>query len=85
MNLGGFLFIKLEEKTCRYSEGSYSSTGFYSSACLLVSDRLRNAASSISFVFLVTIEHMQHTAKHKHFLLFFFPWQFSEFDILELK
>lgn len=72
MKPGRFLFFtKLEEKICRYSEGSYSASGFYSSACLLVNDRLRNATSSISFVFLVTIEHMQHTAKHKHFLLCF--------------
>lgn len=78
------IFIGLKEKTYRYSKGSYSTPGFYSPACYLVSDRLRNAASSISFVVSVTIEHMRCTAKQQTFPALF-SWQFSEFSILELK
>lgn len=78
------VFIGLKEKTYRYSKGSYSTLGFYSPAWYLVIDRLRNAASSISFVVSVTIEHLQCTTKQQTFPALF-SWQFSEFSILELK
>lgn len=51
-----------------------------------MSDRLRNAAASISLValVLVAIEHMQRETKQQTSPALF-SWQFSEFGTLELK